>query len=242
MNLFEWITDAIQMFALATVESPWILLVVLMLCIVDAAFPPVPSESVVIAVATVIVRDHPNALWLLGAVAAVGAFTGDQAVYWIGRRIGNREPRWMRGRRASRALDWATRAIRRSGPVLIMTGRFIPVGRTAVNLAAGTTRYPAVRFTVAGGLAAVFWAAYSIAIGALFGHAFGNHPLLALVFGIATAFVIGLLVEFISTRLGARVRGSGRSPRSEPPARGSDRTAPPQPHSAVSAPESSRPR
>jgi len=204
MHLFQWITEAIQAFALATVESPWILLVVLALCIVDAAFPPVPSESVVIAVATVVAREHPQALLLLGAIAAVGAFTGDQCVYWLGRRLGDRQPRWLSGKRASRAIDWATRAIRRSGPVLIMTGRFVPVGRTAVNLAAGTTRYPARRFTIAAAFAAVFWAAYSVAIGAAFGHFFGGQPLLALVLGIGTAFVIGLLVEFVSTRVGAR--------------------------------------
>ncbi|MBN9613114.1 MAG: VTT domain-containing protein [Actinobacteria bacterium] len=207
MHLFQWITEAIQAFALATVESPWILLVVLALCIVDAAFPPVPSESVVIAVATVVAREHPQALLLLGAIAAIGAFTGDQCVYWLGRRLAKRSdsrPRWLSGKRATRAIDWATRAIARSGPVLIMTGRFVPVERTAVKLAAGTTGYPARRFTIAAALAAVFWAAYSVAIGAAFGHFFGGQPLLALVLGITTAFAIGLLVEFFSARIGAR--------------------------------------
>ena len=206
MNLLDWATDAIQAFALATVESPWVLLVVLALCIVDAIFPPVPSESVVIAVATVIALDHPGSLWLLGAVAALGAFIGDQGVYWLGRRLGNRNPAWLRGKRAQRTLGWATTAIRRSGPVLIMTGRFVPIGRTAVNLAAGTTRYPASRFTVAAACAAVFWAGYSIAIGAVFGSVFGNHPLLALLLGIVTAFVIGLIVEFVSARVGSRLK------------------------------------
>lgn len=205
-RLFQWITDAIQAFAMATVESPWILLVVLMLCIVDAAFPPVPSESVVIAVATVVAKDHPEALLWLGAIAAVGAFTGDQIVFRIGRRLGDRRPKWLSGRRVSRALDWATHAIDRSGPILIMTGRFVPVGRTAVNLAAGTTGYPVRKFTIAAAFAAVFWSAYSIAIGAVFGHVFGNHPLLALVLGIATAFVIGLLVEVVTSRISGRRR------------------------------------
>ncbi|WP_052492380.1 DedA family protein [Leucobacter komagatae] len=205
MSVWEWVTNAIETFALTTVESPWVLLVVLALCIIDAIFPPVPSESVIIAIATVVVADHPNTLWLLGAIAAVGAFTGDQMVYWIGRRLGARNPKWLSGRRAQRTLNWAKRAIMRSGPILIMTGRFIPVGRTAVNLAAGTTRYPAWKFTIAAAFAAVFWAAYSIAIGAIFGNIFGSHPLLALMLGLVTAFAIGLLVEFISKRIGRRV-------------------------------------
>lgn len=205
MDLWQWVTEAIEAFALATVESPWVLLVVLALCIVDAIFPPVPSESVIIAIATVVVADHPNTLWLLGAIAAVGAFTGDQMVYWIGRRLGKRNPKWLRGKRAQRTLGWARLAIRRSGPILIMTGRFIPVGRTAVNLAAGTTRYPAWKFTIAAGFAAVFWAAYSIAIGAIFGNLFGRHPLLALLLGLVTAFAIGILVEFLSRRIGKRM-------------------------------------
>lgn len=205
MSVWEWVTNAIETFALATVDSPWVLLVVLALCIIDAIFPPVPSESVIIAIATVVVADHPNTLWLLGVIAAVGAFTGDQMVYWIGRRLGARNPKWLNGKRAKRTLGWARRAIRRSGPILIMTGRFIPVGRTAVNLAAGTTRYPAWKFSIAAGFAAVFWAAYSIAIGAIFGNIFGSHPLLALLLGLVTAFVIGLLVEFISKRVGRRL-------------------------------------
>ena len=206
MSVWEWVTNAIEAFALATVESPWVLLVVLALCIIDAIFPPVPSESVIIAVATVVVTDHPNTLWLLGVIAAVGAFTGDQMVYWIGRRIGRKNPAWLRGRRTQRTLGWARRAISRSGPILIMTGRFIPVGRTAVNLAAGTTRYPAWKFSIAAGCAAVFWAAYSIAIGAIFGNIFGSHPLLALLLGLVTAFAIGLVVEFVSKRIGRRIQ------------------------------------
>ena len=206
MSIWQTVTEAIEAFALATVESPWILLVVLALCIIDAIFPPVPSESVIIAIATVVVTDHPNTLWLLGAIAAVGAYTGDQMVYWIGRRLGARNPRWLRGRRMQRTLGWARRAIARSGPILIMTGRFIPVGRTAVNLAAGTTRYPAWKFSIAAGFAAVFWAAYSIAIGAIFGNIFGSHPLLALLLGLVTAFAIGLLVEFLSKRIGRRIQ------------------------------------
>lgn len=206
MGIWEWVTNAIEAFALATVESPWVLLVVLALCIIDAIFPPVPSESVIIAVATVVVADHSQTLWLLGVIAAVGAFTGDQMVYWIGRKLGARNPKWLNGKRAQRTLAWARRAIRRSGPILIMTGRFIPVGRTAVNLAAGTTRYPAWKFSIAAAFAAVFWATYSIAIGAIFGNIFGSHPLLALLLGLVTAFVIGLLVEFISTRIGRRIQ------------------------------------
>ncbi|WP_461637578.1 DedA family protein [Leucobacter sp. BZR 635] len=206
LSAWEWVTNAIETFALATVESPWVLLIVLALCIIDAIFPPVPSESVIIAIATVVVADHPNTLWLLGAIAAVGAFAGDQMVYWIGRRLGQRNPAWLRGTRAQRTLGWARRAIRRSGPILIMTGRFIPVGRTAVNLAAGTTRYPAWKFSIAAGFAAVFWAAYSIAIGAIFGNIFGSHPILALLLGLVTAFAIGLLVEFLSKRIGRRVQ------------------------------------
>lgn len=206
MGIWEWVTNAIEAFALATVESPWVLLVVLALCIIDAIFPPVPSESVIIAVATVVVADHSHTLWLLGVIAAVGAFTGDQMVYWIGRKLGARNPKWLSGKRAQRTLAWARRAIRRSGPILIMTGRFIPVGRTAVNLAAGTTRYPAWKFSIAAAFAAVFWATYSIAIGAIFGNIFGSHPLLALLLGLVTAFVIGLLVEFISTRIGRSIQ------------------------------------
>jgi membrane protein DedA with SNARE-associated domain len=47
--------------------------------------------------------------------------------------------RLFKGEKARGRLEWAERAIRRRGPLLVVIGRFIPGGRTASTFAAGTS-------------------------------------------------------------------------------------------------------
>ena len=53
---------------------------------VDGIFPPVPSESLVIAMAALTAQGEGHPLWLLIPVAALGAVTGDVLAYAIGTR------------------------------------------------------------------------------------------------------------------------------------------------------------
>src|SRR5690606_9201928 len=126
--------------------SAWIYPVAAVFAVLDGIFPPVPSETVIVGAAAVGAATGAPHLVLLGACAALGAFAGDNATYWIGRAIGTDRFRWMRGARARRTVDWARRGLDRRGASLILVARYIPVGRVAVNLTAGATRYPLARF------------------------------------------------------------------------------------------------
>ena len=96
--------QAINDFILNAAEQPWVLILVFACCVIDGFFPPIPSESVVVGLSAVAATAHvPNPV-LLAAVAAAGAFLGDNIAYLIGRGAGTRRWAWMRGPRLQRAF------------------------------------------------------------------------------------------------------------------------------------------
>lgn len=187
--------DALLDALLATITSPWIPLIAFAIAALDGLFPPLPSETVVVAAAAVgAATGSPNP-WLIALAAALGAFAGDNLTYAIGRAIGTERFRWMRGPRARTAIAWAQRGLERRAASLILIARYIPVGRVAVNVTAGAIGFPRRRFVPLALLAALVWAAYSVGIGALAGRIFAHNPLLASAVGAVVAIALGLAAD-----------------------------------------------
>lgn len=185
---------------LALAGSGWIYLAIFLFATIDGFFPPIPSESAVIAVAaTAMIGDGPN-LWLLAAAAAAGAFTGDQIAYSIGRSVDVHRVRLFRGRRGRAALEWAEHALAHRGSSFILAARYIPVGRVAVNMSAGALGYRRPRFVALTALAAVTWAAYGTAIGVGAGAWLHDHPVIAVVSGVVVGVLVGLLIDWVLRR------------------------------------------
>jgi membrane protein DedA with SNARE-associated domain len=181
--------------ALALTATPWVYLLLFALAVVDGFFPPVPSETVLIALAaTSVTLGTPNLVLVLLAGAA-GAFVGDQVAYWIGSRVNVRRVRFLQGRRAQRTLDAAARTLDDRGGAFIIAARYIPVGRVAVNMMAGTVGYPRRRFVPLTVIAAVTWTVYSALIGIGAGAALAANPLLAVVVGVVGGVLLGVLVD-----------------------------------------------
>ncbi len=201
--------EFLQEWVLTFAGSAWIFALVYLLCVIDGFFPPIPSETVVIALAaTWAAAGVPN-VWLLWLVAAFGAFTGDQVAYLIGLNVNVRALRPFRGARGRAALDWAGRALGSRGASFIVTARFVPVGRVAVNMTAGAVRYPRHRFMPLVLLAGLIWAAYGIALGVLAGRWFEDNPLLAVAAGVASGLVVGYLIDLLLRRLSGRSTPAG---------------------------------
>ncbi|WP_127818738.1 DedA family protein [Microbacterium sp. CPCC 204701] len=188
--------------------SPWVYLVVFAVCVIDGFFPPVPSETVVVGAATISVATGQPQLLLLIGVAAIGAIVGDNIAYQLGRALGTTRFRWMRTKRAVAALDWARRGLDRRGALLIFTARYIPVGRIAVNMTAGATRYPFRRFLPLSVAAGVTWAAYSALFGIVAGQWLHDQPILAIVLAIAVAALVGVVVDAVIRRTLDRTTGT----------------------------------
>jgi membrane protein DedA with SNARE-associated domain len=149
----------------------------------------VPSETSVI-LGGVIAGSGQLALVLVIAFAAAGAILGDNVSYWIGRTLGERiVGRFFQGERRKR-VDWAERQIEERGPYLIIVGRFIPGGRTAITLAAGLLEMPWRKFIVFDVAAGLVWATYAAMLGYVGGRTFEENPLK----GFLVAFVVALAV------------------------------------------------
>ena len=169
-------------------DSPWTYAFLFAVAAVDAFFPIVPSETSVIA-AGVLAASGDLVLVLVIALAAAGAIVGDNISYWIGRTLGHRiVARFFSGARRKR-LEQAERGLAERGGYLILVARFIPGGRTAVTLAAGTLEFPWRRFLAYDVAAGIIWASYAALLGYFGGRTFEESPLkgLAVAFGIAVA-------------------------------------------------------
>lgn len=198
---------AVEGVVLSLAASPWVLLAVALLAALDGFFPPVPSESVLVAAAVLAVAGAGPSLWALVPAAAVGAFAGDVVAYGIGRRIRVDERRLLRGRRGSAALAHARRTLARRGGSLILSARFVPVGRVAVKMTAGAVGYPRPRFLLVAVLAAALWASGSTLVGVAAGAALEEHPLAAVAVGTAGGLLAGLALDRV---LGRRLSGGSR--------------------------------
>lgn len=174
----------------------WIYPLLLLFCFIDGFLPPVlPSETLIVALSAVSVTSGQPNLWLLALAGFLGAISGDQVAYRIGRAAGAGGFRWMRGARAQATLHWARRELDKRGAMLILTARYVPVGRVAVNFTAGTTRFPLRQFTVLDLIACATWIGYSIGIGIVAGAWVDQHPLLGAALAIAIAIVMGFLID-----------------------------------------------
>ncbi|BDZ59822.1 DedA family protein [Barrientosiimonas endolithica] len=180
--------------------ATWVLPVIFSFAMLDGLFPPLPSESLLIALAAVGAASGAPNLVALAVVAAVGAWLGDNLAYAIGRRI-DADRLSARSPRLARARVWAEGQLERRGGVIILVARYIPVGRVAVNLTAGSTGYSRRRFAGLTALSCTTWATYSVALGALAGHWVERNPLLGAAIGIALAVSVGLLIERLLARL-----------------------------------------
>ncbi|WP_022901536.1 DedA family protein [Humibacter albus] len=205
--------DLLNAFIAGVVSSPWVLVLIAVVVFIDAFFPPVPSESIVIAAAAAAVSVGEPNIVLVVACAAIGAIAGDNLTFWIGRAVGLERFAWMRRPRMRRALRSASNGIARRPAPFLMTARYVPVGRVAVNLVAGASGFPRRRFLPLSIIAGVTWAVYSVAIGLLAGHLLHGNALLGMLVGVAGGIASGVIVDLVmrlSSRLHAR-RGMRRT-------------------------------
>lgn len=193
--------------------SPWVYLILLGLCIIDGFFPPLPSESVVIALAATAAASGVPNVWLVVVVAAVGAVIGDNIAYSIGQAVGTTRFSWMRRPKVSAAFRWAQASLGRRAALLIMVARYIPVGRVAVNMTAGAVGLPRLRFFWLTVIAGTSWAVYSVGIGVLAGQWVEHNPLLGITIALVTAALIGLIADRLTRRFADRRRARPRGTR-----------------------------
>jgi membrane-associated protein len=199
------------------VGSPVSYIVAVLLPALDALLPWLPSETAVIALGAMTARSADPRIGLLVALAALGAFLGDNAAYLVGKRFGPTvDRRLFAGQRGARRRAWAHRSLARYGIRIIIACRFIPGGRTAVTLTCGLIGYPRRRFAAATAVAGIVWASYAFFLGRLGGKIFEHQPWIGLLLALGLALAVSVLTE--AARRATRWHATARDPTLRPPA------------------------
>jgi membrane protein DedA with SNARE-associated domain len=177
--------------------SGWAYAILFVLAFLDAIIPIVPSETSVITAGVVASQGDLN-LMLVVLFAAAGAIAGDNMAYFLGWRFGRRiNDRFFTSEKAKRRVAWAHRQVEERGGELIVIARFIPGGRTAVTLSAGTLEYPWRKFILFDSIAGFVWGLYAALLGYFGGKAFEKAPWKGLLLAFAIALAVTGTIELV---------------------------------------------
>jgi membrane protein DedA with SNARE-associated domain len=191
------VADAIIELVEGAMGSPWVYLALLAFAALDAFFPIVPSESLVITAGVFAASGEPNLAGVIAA-AALGAFLGDHVSYFIGRFAGEKAMKRAKpGSRKAAAWSRGHKLLTDRGGTILIVCRYIPGARTAITLTAGAVAYRLRSFSFFDGIAALSWGAYSATVGYIGGEAFEESPWKGLALGLGIALTVTLTVEVI---------------------------------------------
>lgn len=179
------------------ITSPWLYAVLIAVSCLDSFLPLIPSEAVVVVAGVYAASGHTD-LVLVIAATTLGAFLGDMVPYVVGRLLGARVlKRLPPGTKRRAAHDWFTRQLDARGGFVLVTTRFIPVGRYLATLSTGIVGYPLGKYMLFVGFATASWSAYTVLTGYLGGVIFQENTLLAITVGIVLAFMVTGVIEAV---------------------------------------------
>ncbi|MFE2548993.1 DedA family protein [Streptomyces sp. NPDC059355] len=180
-----------------------------LLVALGALVPVIPTGALVSTAAVVAFHQQslPFGVLMVFVVAAVAAFAGDMALYWLGQRGvrsrgGSRWLEALRGRATPERLAQAQRKLDENGVLVLVVSRLVPAGRIPVMLACLLARLPLRRFARGDAPACLAWAATYGLIGILGGSLF-SEPWKGVALAVAVTLLIGVAPS-LWRRLGNR--------------------------------------
>ncbi|WP_063774853.1 DedA family protein [Kitasatospora azatica] len=187
----------------ALVTSSWFCVLAVLAVLGDAFLPFLPSGTLVI-LAVLKTSSVTGAPIVLAIAVALASFLGDvllltlarRGAPFLRRRLSRRPQLAASVRRVQQALDERTS---RTAAVVVIVARFVPGGRTVLDLAMGHSPQHARRFLRWSALAALIWAGYIVALGWLNLHVF-NTTWLSLLVSCAAATSISAAVARLVRR------------------------------------------
>ena len=165
---------------------------------IDAFFPAVPSESLVITAGVFAATGEPSLAGVIG-FSALGAFAGDPHLLpaRAHRRRAAAAPREARLQAGQGLRAGLGRMLSERGATILIVCRYIPGARTAITLTAGAVAYRLRSFTLFDGIAALSWGTYCALVGYIGGEAFEDAPWKGLLLGLGIALAVTMTVELI---------------------------------------------
>ena len=193
-------------------HSGWLLPVLALLVTLDAPFPVLPSEPLLMTASAVAIgsQDVPMTVGLLAAALA-GSLAGDHLMFTLGRTSA----------RLARPGDggvarWVRRNVVHRPAVTIVGARFLPAGRLVSTTAAGRYGLGIRRFSPCSLVSSALWAGYMMAVGLLLGPLTGGDPVRGLAAGIVMAALTGGSFALVS-RIRRNRRAKANRRESAPP-------------------------
>jgi membrane protein DedA with SNARE-associated domain len=189
------LAEAARQLLSVVMASHWLLLVLFLAAAIDAVFPVIPSEGLVVTAGMAAAAGHQNLLLVI-VLAMLGSVIGESVCYLMGRGSGPALRRWMKRRERRQAIyEKVSAALHSRGGLILMTVRYVPGARMVATLTAGATRYSFKKFFVFTFAGVTVAYTYVALLGYIGGDAFAHDSLKALGFSLSLAFVIGLVLE-----------------------------------------------
>ena len=162
------------------------------LVLFGSVIPVVPTGPIVAAAAALAGSTSAFSVAIVVLLATAAALAGDVITFAVCRSQGSRALDWLMKRMDPSRLEWARDQVANHAWRLIIVGRILPAGRIPVLFAAGSLRYPWLKFLPVGGTAALIWAILYVAVGVVGGALFDS-PWVA----VGVAVVLAVLVTAV---------------------------------------------
>jgi membrane protein DedA with SNARE-associated domain len=202
--------------AAALFGSSWFFIAALFAVASDAFMPLVPSGTLVIAATLQASQTHLSPI-VLGIGVAAASFAGDLLLLRVARRGASWAQRRLDSRPgAASAASYLLQALETQRARTIITARFVPGGRTVLDLAVGTTAAPPRRFLRWSATSAVVWATYIVGLGYLNEHTFNTSWLSFAVSCLAATTISAVIARVVQRQRRQARRATGISDDADP--------------------------
>lgn len=187
--------------------GPWVLVGLAGIVFIESGvlFPFLPGDSLLVT-AAILRHDLSIRVWTLLLVAAIAAVLGDQVGFWLGRRFGrgmfSPDARVLKTDHLHKAEEFFAK----HGAFALVLGRFVPIVRTYVSVAAGTADMTYRKFFGWNVLGAIGWVVSMVLVGVLLGDIPGiAHRIDAIMLVIVGLSVLPIVLSYLNQLRLARV-------------------------------------
>lgn len=189
--------EALNNWLLAAVSSDMGLWVLACAAFFDALIVPIPTELLVLATASAYRGTGSPVPALVFLVCTIAFTLGDVATYELGKVVPLYKGNIFRWATGKTVTSWARRALGNRGGLFTIASRFVPAGRTVMNVVAGAYRYPLGSYIPLSAVAAFLWSLYMWTLGYVAAAWFVNNPIAVMVIGFIAAACVGSLSDFL---------------------------------------------
>ncbi|WP_372697605.1 DedA family protein [Arthrobacter sp. JSM 101049] len=180
---------------LRSLDDIWVYAVGALFVAVSALIPPVPSTTLFVALGALAANSDSLNPVLLGVAMLMGALAGDIVTYLLALRFDVVHWRILSGRRWQAALAAARSRLKDNDLPLVMTSRFIPLGRLTLNVGSALVPHPWSVFFRNSLIAGIVWSIYSVGVGVLSGLWEDLDTEFAVLLAIVVSLVLGRLIS-----------------------------------------------